>query len=150
MAGATAMCVVLCLLTGVVEVYSETFPYIRFMGTNLSNHSYVNLTLVGNGSDSVQCHTDLDTCCRSHQGAHRGDWFFPNGSRLGFSISSTAAIVQRREAQRVDVLRKGNGVESGIYRCDIETNAVNNGDNNNDDDNDGNEIVYVGLYSDGG
>ena len=139
---ATATCVMFCLLTGVVEVYSETFPHIRFMGTRLSNHSYVNLTLVGDtGSDSVQCHTDLASCCSTAQGAHRGDWFFPNGSRLEH-ISGSADIVQHREAQRVDLRWRGNGVESGIYRCNIETNAVN--------DNDGNEIVYVGLYSDGG
>ena len=41
------------------KVQSQTIPYISFM---VLNHSYINLTLVGDeedGSDSVQCHTDL-------------------------------------------------------------------------------------------
>ena len=47
-----------------------------------------------------------------------------------------------RRAQRVDLERWDNGATSGIYRCDIETNAVN--------DDDGRETVYVGLYASGG
>jgi len=86
----TVMSVLLSLLSALVEVHSQTVPYVSFMGTNLPNHSYVNLTLVGvdvNGSDSVQCHTDLNTCCSSVQGANRGDWYFPNGERLMFRDS---------------------------------------------------------------
>ena len=66
-------------------VCSQTFPYVSFLGQTLANHSYVNLSLVGDdlsGRDSVQCHTDLGTCCTMPQGSHRGDWYFPNGSRL--------------------------------------------------------------------
>jgi len=69
------MSVLLCLLSALVEVHSQTVPYISFMGTNLPNHSYVNLTLVGDamdGSDSVHCHTDLSTCCNNATGPHRG------------------------------------------------------------------------------
>ena len=47
-------------------VCSHTFPYVSFLGQTLANHSYVDLSLVGDdlsGSDSVQCHTDLGTCC---------------------------------------------------------------------------------------
>ena len=57
------------------------------MGNILSNNSYVDLSLVGENrnSDTVQCHTDLGTCCRSVQGIHRGDWFAPDSdSRLPF------------------------------------------------------------------
>ena len=77
----------LSLLWSLVEVHSQTFPYVSFNGQTLANHSYVDLSLVGNdgsGSDSVQCHTDLSTCCSSNQGPHRGDWYFPNGTRLPF------------------------------------------------------------------
>ena len=34
------------------------------------------------GSDSVQCITDLSTCCSGAQGNHCGDWYFPDGTRL--------------------------------------------------------------------
>ena len=66
----------------------QTYPHVSFMGQNLTNHSYLDLSLVGNerdGSDSVQCHTDLNTCCSSAQGHYRGDWYFPEGTRLPFS-----------------------------------------------------------------
>ena len=36
------------------------------------------------GSDSVQCITDLSTCCSGAQGNHHGDWYFPDGTRLPF------------------------------------------------------------------
>ena len=67
----------------------HTVPYVSFMGQTLVNHSYVDISQVGNdvsGSDSVQCHTDLSTCCSGAQGPHRGDWYFPDGNRLLFSI----------------------------------------------------------------
>ena len=133
----------LCLLSALVEVHSQTAPYVSFMGSNLLNHSYVNLTVVGrpeDGGDSVECHTDLSTCCSGAQGPHRGDWYFPNGDRLQFS-SSSDDIYEQRLAQRVDLRRRNNGDTSGIYRCDIETMAVND---------DGRETVYVGLYASGG
>ena len=71
----------LCLLWSLVEVHSQIqYPYVSFMGLNLPNHAYVDLSLVGNDdsdSDSVQCHTDLSTCCTGAQGEHRGDWIPP-------------------------------------------------------------------------
>ena len=45
----------------------------------------MNLTLVGgakDGNGSVQCHTDLSTCCHADDGPHRGDWYFSNGTQL--------------------------------------------------------------------
>ena len=53
--------------------------------------SPVDLSLVGrsdNGGDDVQCITDLATCCRGTDGSHRGDWCFPNGTRLSLLILS--------------------------------------------------------------
>ena len=143
---ATVMSVLLCLLSALVEVHSQTVPYVSFMGTNLTNHSYVDLTLVGragDGGDSVQCHSDLNTCCSSGQGGDRGDWYFPNGSRLEFS----GDIYEQRRAQRVDLHHRNNGDTSGIYRCDIETNAVHSYD---ESDTTTRETVYVGLYASGG
>ena len=137
---------ILCTLSAVVGVHSQTVPYVSFMGTDLTNHSYVDLTLVGgagSGSNSVQCHTDLDTCCSGSEGADRGDWYFPNGERLLFS----GDIYEHRDAQRVDLRRRNNGDTSGIYRCTVETNAVHSDDNS---DITTRETVYVGLYASGG
>ena len=132
----------LCLISALMEVHSQTIPYVSFMGTNLPNHSYVDLTLVGTAAgSSVQCHTDLSTCCSAAQGPDRGDWYFPNGDRLQFS-NGPDDIYEQRRAQRVDLRRRNNGDTSGIYRCIIDTNAVN--------DDDGRETVYAGLYASGG
>ena len=94
------------------------------------------------GSDSVQCHTDLRTCCRDTQGADRGDWFFPTSARLNF-IEGRGDIYEFRTAQQVHLRRRNSGKESGIYFCTIETNAVHS---NNKSDTTIRETVYVGLY----
>ena len=107
----------------------QTFP---FMGQTLANHSYVDLSTVER--DSVQCHSDLSTCCSSSQGYHRGDWYFPDGDRLPFS----GGIYEARGAQRVDLRHTTATGPTGIYRS---TEAVHR---------DGyisvRATVYVGLY----
>ena len=134
----TALIVLLCFLSAVVDVCSQTVPYISFMGTNLPNHSYINFTQVGEWSDSVQCHTDLTSCCSGAQGPDRGDWYFPRGNRLPFSSNSINKLYENREDQRVDLHVHGSPtLPEGIYRCDIETSATSN---------DNRETVYVGLY----
>ena len=92
-------------------------------------------------SDSVQCITDLPTCCSSTDGAHRGEWYFPNGTRLPFSGGGD--IYENRGHQRVHLGHRNNPTSPvGIYRCDIPTIAVH-------DDNDISvrDTVYVGLYT---
>ena len=124
---------------------TQEYPYVSFNGMVLANHSYVSLLLVNNTeSGSVQCHTDLQTCCRIEQGSHRGHWFFPNGSVLGFRGSSDDDIVEIRGPERVDIRRRNNGSASGIYHCSIATVPFHN------DDNTLREHVYVGLYDSGG
>ena len=127
----------LLFLLSLVEVHcQQTFPYVSFMGQILVNHSYVDLSTV-DGSNSVQCHTDLGTCCSGSQGAHRGDWSFPDGTVLPFS----GPIYLGRSAQRVVIRRTTVTGPTGIYRCDISTEAVHD-----DTDISVRETVYVGLY----
>ena len=140
---AAVLCAVLHLWS-LVEVHSQTAPYVSFMGEILPNYAYVDLSLVGNdfsGSDSVQCHTDLVTCCSGGQGVHRGDWIPPGSEeRLPFSH---ADIYESRRDQRVDLRHWNNAdITSGIYRCDIPTNAVHNVDNTSVRDS-----VYIVLYT---
>ena len=137
----------LLFLLSLVEVHcQQTFPYVSFMDQTLVNHSYVDISTVGyssDGSDSVLCHTDLSTCCSSSQGAHRGDWYFPNGTRLPFS-GGGVLIGLGRAAQRVSIRRTTATGPPGMYRCDITTNAVHG-----DTDNSMRDTVYVGLYTTG-
>ena len=132
------VCLVICLT---ICYTLGSAQYISFLGTTLANHSYVNFSLVGSGDDSVLCHTDLSTCCSGSQGANRGDWYFPNGTRLLFK----GDIYEGRGAQIVNLSRTTTGNVSGIYRCDIPTNAVHD-----DTDISVRDTVYVGLYITGG
>ena len=123
-------------------VNSQSFPYVSFMGQTLANHSYVDLSLVGDdnsGSDSVQCHTDLYTCCSGADGSHRGDWYFSGGTtRLPFS----GDIYEARRTQRVELRHSNNANPPvGIYRCYIPTDAVHH-----PTDRSVRDTVYVELY----
>ena len=133
----------LLFLLSLVEVHCQTFPYVSFLGQTLVNHSYVDLSTVGyssDGSNSVQCHTDLSTCCSGSQGIHRGDWYFPNVTRLPFSGNMSEA----RGAQRIDLRRTTATGQTGIYHCGIPTIAVHD-----DTDISVRDTVYVGLYTTG-
>ena len=125
-----------------LHVGSPEVPYISFMCAPLANNSHVDLTLVGiDGKSSVHCHTDLQTCCNGTQGVDRGDWYFPNGTRLQFN-GDGHDIYEFRYDQQVDLRRRNNADTSGIYCCRVETNAVH--------DDKGRETVCVGLYPSGG
>ena len=142
----------LSLLWSLVEVHSQTepaAPYVSFMGDNLPNHAYVDLTLVGtvnsDPGNNVKCITDLNNCCTNSQGPHRGDWYFPDGDRL-LLVFSGDDIFEARGAQQVALRRRNNVTgPSGIYRCDIATVAVHD-----DTDLTVRETVYVRLYASGG
>ena len=128
-------------------VQSQMVPYVSFMSQTLANHSYVNLSLVGrpdiyDGGEGVQCITDLTTCCTGIDGPHRGDWYFPNGTRLPFAAYSIHTF-EVRVSQGVDLRRNSDANSpTGIYRCDIPTNAVHD-----DTDISVRDTVYVGLYT---
>ena len=130
----------LCLLWSLVEVHLQTAPYVTFRGTILPNHSYVDLSLVGedqNGSDSdtVQCHSDWMYCCETYD----GDWFAP-GSDTGLPYSDEEGDIYENHGDQVIHLKRRNNANRprGMYRCVIATNAVYRG-----------EIIYVGLYPPG-
>ena len=139
------MLLLLCLVWSLVEVHSQTeYPYVSFKGERLPNHGYVNLSLVGDDySGSVHCNTDLDTCCYGVHGVHRGNWI-PPGSETKLPLPREGSdVYQQRGNQRVDLRhRKHADMPSGIYRCEIPTNASHNAS-----DPSVKESVYVGLYS---
>ena len=133
---------VLCVLPFLcTHCQAQEPPYVSFNGTTFANHSYLDLTLVGNmDSNKVLCHTSVQTCCSDRQGHHRGDWYFPSGSQLPFVDNDRHAIAQRRTAQRVELVRiLINGDVSGIYLCNITTSVEGV-----------REFVYIGLYTSGG
>ena len=130
----------LCLLCS-LEVYSQTFPRLTF-GTNnpIPNHGYVDLGLMESSfMNSVQCRTDLSTCCTSQQGDHRGQWYFPDGQ----FVQNDADIYEFDKPMRVDLRRRNSATSpTGIYRCEIPTNAAHDDTNTSV-----RASVYVGLYT---
>ena len=149
----------LCLLWSLVEVHSQTAPYLTFNDSVIPNHAYVDLSLMmypGNydptadTSSTVICHTDLTTCCRDG-GFNLANWYFPDGVTLpgaGSDNANSHPIAQRKRDQLVRLQRGPIGaigdIPDGIYRCDIATVAVHSGDNT------ARETVYVGVYGSGG
>ena len=129
-------------------VYSqETFPFVSFTEQTLVNHDYVDLNEVGRsdtGGNDVRCITDLNTCCSASQGVHRGNWYFPNGTRLLLLIYQDLDVFEARGPMSVDLrLNSGTSPPTGIYRCDIPTRAVNDvsGDPSVA------ETIFVGLFN---
>ena len=152
-----AVSVLLILLWSLVEVHSQTAPYLTFMRQTLPNHSYVDLSALGeldNEDDHVVCHTNLTSCCGGVL-TDCGYWYFPDGAVLpeaagGPGAADNHIVMWRLNTQRVSLIR-GTGpgdAPYGIYHCIIETNAVN-GQNNSPDGITG-ETLYVGVYSTGG
>ena len=92
--------------------------------------------------NSVQCHTDLRTCCSSTEGDDRGGWFLPTGERLNFT-GDPGDIYESRIAQQVDLRHRNNYIVSGSHSCTIETNAVHS---NSISDTTFQGTVFVGFY----
>ena len=112
-------------------------PYLRFHGQYLTNNSYVDLSRVSNTLfSSLQCHTDLRNCCSSTEGSFRGDWYFPNGTRLSFSKEH--GFYERRGANIVNLYRNMQATSpTGIFYCKIPYDNINPS----------NETLHVGLYN---
>ena len=132
-----------------VHCQAGEYPQVTFMGNDLANHSYLDLSLVGTSdNDSVQCHTNASKCCSAGNGLDRGDWTFPNGTRLlsksYIDGNSDGYIYQKRYHQTVGLYRK-SWSESGIYRCNI-TRIINKTMGFDKI----HRFIYIGLYQSGG
>ena len=98
---------------------------VRFLEEVLLNHSYVDLRAVGrmvDGSDSVQCHSDLRPCCNLSEGAVWRHWYAPGQQQPLNSSDTNPAnpIYESHETQRVDLRHQSNiTVVSGLYRCTV-------------------------------
>ncbi|CAI7989305.1 Tyrosine-protein phosphatase Lar [Geodia barretti] len=112
-----ALCSSLFFSLYALEANCQSASHVSFMGLDLADHSYIDFGK--KSTDCIQCHTDVNTCCSSSQGPDRGDWYFPNGSRLPFE--GQGDIFERRADQRVDLCRRvdSSPPQPGIYRCDI-------------------------------
>ena len=127
-----------------VELHCEdsheiSTPYLSFKGRRLSSNSYVNITEIGtagDGSDSIQCRSELQNCCQTN-GPLTGSWSFPNGSALQ-SSSSGHSIIQSRGIMRADLRRRNNAIMPvGVYCCRIAYNSS---------DSSAKKTLCIGIY----
>ena len=73
---------------------------------------------IGEGNDALLCVTNLTACCGSPgNGSAKGNWFFPNETRIP-SLDSHWEFYRKRGNMTVVLNRRRGGVE-GIYRCEI-------------------------------
>ena len=128
------------------EIQSQTVfsPYLSFKGNNLPNNSYVEISQIGNagdGSDSVQCISELDYCCNNHTSQLVADWYFPDGTRLNFS-SGFDDIYESRISHRADLRRRNmDNSTTGIYCCRVPFSVSNPLER---------KMLCVGVYTDQG
>ena len=116
------------------EIYVQCTMYCS--GYCFSHHAFIRSTPIAK-------HVPTPMCCSTELGIHRGDWYFPDGTRLPFS-NGDGDIYEDRDAQTVDLRHRNNAnTPVGIYCCDFPTEAVHS-------DDDVRDTVYVGLYTTSG
>ena len=90
-------------------------------GRTYQNNSCVALEDIGDRNNTLHCVTNQTACCRppyaGQNGSAKGNWFFPNGTRV--PSSSEPLDFHRTRGQMVVLLNHRRGGEDGIYRCEI-------------------------------
>ena len=138
---------------------------LRFLGETLPSESFVDfddILNIGSGSSnipsnrnharanaSLQCITDLVDCCGTESGssvrAQHGNWYFPDGTRVGEFGGVSRFLVNRGPNEVIDgqqfngsvrLFRRFSGVpERGRFRCELPNAA----------DPSVNQIIYVNI-----
>ena len=87
------------------------------------------LTDIGDGNDGLLCITN------GVNGSVRGDWYFPDGTRV-LSTQNDSDIYGNRDHDKMMVrLNRRQGGEDGIYHCEI-PDAMNV-----------TQTIYIGVYN---
>ena len=110
--------------------------YLSLNGEIIPNHGYVAISDIGsNDPTALLCNTDRGPGGSGNSG---GDWFAPDGTTVGNSVSKNVpGFVRNRDPMVVRLLRDTGTPAQGIYRSSILDAEGNN------------QIVYVGLYNTG-
>ena len=87
------------------------------------------LTDIGEGNEALLCITNLTGV----NGSVRGDWYFPNRTRV-LSTNNDSEIYGTRGEMVVRMNSRGDG-EEGIYHCEIPVSM------------DVNQSIYIGVYT---
>ena len=125
------------------DCHEISIPYLSFKSQNLTNNSYVVISEIGrvrDGSDSIQCHCELQNCCQTN-GTLSASWSFPNGSEL-LSSNSGYSIFQSQGVLRADLHHNDNNsnmviTPAGLYCCRISYHSS---------DTSAKETLCIGIY----
>ena len=95
--------------------------YLSLNETALASNSYVDANDIGVNETALLCHTDKMTCCTNENGQIRaGQWYFPNGTSVGFMGASHDEFYRDRGTQVVRLHhREGMFTERGPFQCTI-------------------------------
>ena len=99
-------------------------------GTTYQNNSNVTLENIGEDNDALLCLTEYSTCCKQPA---RGNWFFPNGTRV--PSSGKHWDFHRTRGNMTVLLHRRRGGEDGVYCCEIP------------DAMDVTQTIYIGVYT---
>ena len=112
--------------------------YLSLNGEIIPNHGYVAISDIGsNDPTALLCYTDRG---QGGSGNSGGDWFAPDGTRVGNSVNSIVPGFVRNRGSMVVRLLRDTGTDpaaEGIFRSSILDAEGNN------------QMVYVGLYNTG-
>ena len=117
------------------KTYITTFPgagdvWFSLRNKTYQNNSIVTLEDIGQGGNALLCMTNLMNCC---QAPARGNWFFPNETRL--PSNGKQWDFHRTRGQMMVLLHRKRGGVNGIYRCEIP------------DSNNVLQTIYIGVYT---
>ena len=118
----------------------ETFPFVEFFDTPLSNNSWIGVNVLSNIS-GLRCVTDLGTCCSSEQGESEREWVLPNGTRLiEDGVQEISSLGVRAGPHKLGLVltdpKAGmHGKLDGVYECVIDTSSGPR------------QSYYIGLYN---
>ena len=74
---------------------------------------------IGKDDDALLCHTDKRDCCGEYSN-RAGEWYFPNGAKVGVEGISEDEFYRDRGTQVVRLnLRQGTSTERGLFRCEV-------------------------------
>ena len=130
-----------CLFNRTLSVtVSFTDVYLSLNGIIIPNHGYVpisSIPLNNNDDTALLCHTNR-LPPQEHEKHSGGDWFSPNGTRVGSEGSTNVpGFVRNRSSMAVRLKRTNGAAPEGIYWCSVK------------DDLGPTWTVYVGLYNNG-
>ena len=116
---------------------TSTDVYLSLNGRVIPNHGYVEISDIGSSdSTALLCHTNRPPSAGGHNSG--GDWFAPDGTRVGGIDSIDVPGFGRNRAPMLVRLQRSGTPDEGIYWCGVK-DATNT-----------NQTVYVGLYNTGG